>query len=82
MKTQVEQYIEMRNKNRYDTSWFYTYYVENSKHNISFQDFNRIFGMSDFNSILQHLDRKFGLDVLTNKEGSFIKCYSSPTPQD
>jgi hypothetical protein len=82
MKTQVEQYIKMRNENQYSIEWFYNYYRNHSKHNIDIKTFEGIFRMSNFDSIVEHIDRKFGLDVLTDKDGKFIKCYLSPSSQD
>ena len=80
MKTQVEKYIEMRNQNRYDISWFYNHYIENSRHSINIQDFERVFRMSNLDSILSHLDNKFGLDILSDKNGVVVKVFKSSNP--
>jgi hypothetical protein len=76
MKTRIEKYIEMRNKNQYDISWFYEHYMDISKDkNMSLDKFNAIFQMSNFDSILDHLDTKFKLDKLYDKNNKLIKCY-------
>jgi hypothetical protein len=80
MKTQIEQYIEMRNQRRYNINWFYNHYIENSKHKISIQDFERIFKMSNLDSILSHLDNKFRLDVLSDKNGVVVKVFENSNP--
>lgn len=78
MKTQIEKYIEMRNRNQYDIAWFYEHYMEVSQDkNMSFSKFQTIFQMSNFDSILDHIDDKFKLDKLYDKNGKFISCYPS-----
>lgn len=77
MKTQeIEKYIDMRNKNQYDITWFYEHYMEASQDkNMTFNKFQTIFQMANFDSVLQHIDDKFKLDRLYTKEGNFISCY-------
>jgi len=78
MKTQEERYIEMRNKNQYDIMWFYEHYMEVSKdRNMDINKFNAVFQMSNFNAVLEHLDAKFGLDKLFNKEGVLVASYKN-----
>jgi hypothetical protein len=78
MKTQEERYIEMRNKNQYDIMWFYEHYMEISKdRNMDINKFNAIFQMGNFNAVLDHLDAKFGLDKLFNKDGVLVMCYKN-----
>jgi len=77
MKTQeVVKYIEMRNKNQYDITWFYNHYIESSQdRSMNFDRFSQVFRMSNFDSILDHIDNKFKLDKLYDKDNKFIKCY-------
>jgi hypothetical protein len=78
MKTQEERYIEMRNKNQYDIMWFYEHYIEVSKdRNMDINKFNAVFQMSNFNTVLEHLDAKFGLDKLFNKDGVLVASYKN-----
>jgi len=78
MKTQIEKYIEMRNQNKYDITWFYEHYIEASQDkNMTFNKFQTIFQMANFDSILNHLDDKFKLDRLYTKEGNFVSCYEN-----
>lgn len=69
----MEEYIKMRNSGRYDIRWFYNYYIENSKDNIDIHTFSMIFNSVDLNTILQHIDRKFKLNIITDRNGNFIK---------
>lgn len=69
----MEEYIKMRNSGRYDINWFYKYYLENSKDNIDIHTFSAIFNMVDLNNILQHIDHKFKLNVITDANGNFIR---------
>lgn len=69
----MEEYIKMRNSGRYDINWFYKHYLENSKDKIDIHTFSAIFNMVDLNNILQHIDKKFGLNVIVDAEGNFIK---------
>lgn len=69
----MEDYIKMRNSGRYDLNWFYRHYLENASKHIDIDTFSRIFNMVDLNNILEHLDRKFKLNVITDRNGNFIK---------
>jgi hypothetical protein len=68
-----ERYIEMRNKKQVDINWFHEYYVGHSKHNISIDDFYKIFMYANVDAIIEHIDRKFELNKLLDKNGEFIK---------
>jgi hypothetical protein len=69
----MEQYIKMRNSGRYDINWFYKHYLENADKHIDINTFSMIFNSVDLNNILQHIDRKFKLNVITDSNGNFIK---------
>jgi hypothetical protein len=69
----MEQYIKMRNSGRYDINWFYKHYLENADKHIDINTFSMIFNSVDLNNILQHIDRKFKLNVITDANGNFIK---------
>jgi hypothetical protein len=68
-----ERYIEMRNKKQIDINWFYEYYIQNSKHNISIDDFYQTFMFANIEAVMEHIDKKFELTKLLDKEGQFIK---------
>lgn len=68
-----EKYIEMRNKKQIDINWFYEYYIQNSKHNISIEDFYQTFMFANIEAVMDHIDKKFELTKLLNKNGEFIK---------
>ena len=74
MKTQdVDKYIEMRNKNQYDIVWFYNHYMEESQDkNMNLDKFNQVFRMSNFDSILDHIDTKFKLTKIYDKDGKLV----------
>ena len=63
----------MRNSGRYDINWFYKHYLENADKHIDINTFSMIFNSVDLNNILQHIDRKFKLNVITDSNGNFIK---------
>lgn len=70
----VEQYIKMRNTNQYDIVWFYDYFMQESKHkDMDLTKFQLLFSSSNFNEVLNHLDRKFGLVRLHDRNDNFIK---------
>jgi hypothetical protein len=68
-----ERYIEMRNKKQIDINWFYEYYVQNSKHNISIENFYQTFMFANVEAVMEHIDKKFELTKLLDKNGEFIK---------
>jgi hypothetical protein len=68
-----EKYIEMRNKKQIDINWFYEYYVQNSRHNISIEDFYQTFMFANIEAVMDHIDKKFELTKLLDKNGEFIK---------
>jgi hypothetical protein len=68
-----EKYIEMRNKKQIDINWFYEYYVQNSKHNISIENFYQTFMFANTEAVMDHIDKKFELTKLLDKNGEFIK---------
>lgn len=65
-----EQYIKMRNKNQFDINWFYSYYLEKGG-KAEFNVFMMLFKLD--NQILANIDREYGLNVLEDKDGNFIK---------
>ena len=68
-----ERYIEMRNRKQVDINWFYEYYIQNSKHNISIEDFYQTFMFANIEAVMDHIDKKFELTKLLDKNGEFIK---------
>ena len=68
-----EEYIELRNKGQLRIDWFYRYYIEHSKDHISFNDFNNLAGWFNFNNIMEHIDSKYQLTRLYDKNNNFIK---------
>lgn len=69
----MEEYIKMRNSGRYNINWFHEHYLENATKHIDIENFSMIFNMVDLNNILEHIDRKFKLNVITDSNGNFIK---------
>lgn len=65
-----EQYVKMRNKNKFDINWFYSYYLEKGG-KAEFNAFMMLFKLD--NQILANIDREYGLNVLEDKDGNFIK---------
>jgi len=68
-----QEYIKMRNSKQYDLNWFYKYYLENSKDNIDINTFAMIFNQVPLDNILVHIDKKYELTGLYDKNNNFIK---------
>ena len=68
-----QEYIKIRNSQKYPVEWFYSYFIENGEANIDLQSFHQLFSMIDLNSVLSFLDGKFGVTKLEDKDGKFIK---------
>lgn len=76
-----EQYIKMKNSNKWDLNWFYKYFLE--KGGVAQpQEFAMIFQQTcDLNEVIKNLDVEFRIislhDVVeqgsNNKVGKFIK---------
>lgn len=65
-----EQYIQMRNTNRFDIGWYYRYYKENGG-SVDFNVFQMVFQLNEV--VLSGLDKKFELTTVHDKNGNFIK---------
>ena len=68
-----KEYIEMRNKGKYNINWFYKYFVENGGKRIDINLFSQLFSMIDSSEVLRFLDVKFNLTKLEDSEGNLIK---------
>lgn len=69
-----EQYIQMRNRGKFDINWFYRYYIEKGG-KVDFNTFQHTFQLIFHidENVLGKLDKEFGLTTLHDKEGRFIK---------
>ncbi len=65
----------MRNSKNYNLEWFYNYYKDNGGNLNSLQQFGGIFNMGNLDQILEFLDHKYDLKVLSDKDGKYIKVY-------
>lgn len=70
-----EKYIKMRNTGKYDIQWFYDYYIQNSKDSIDIQNFAMTFNLINLDNVLTHIDKKFGLTRIYDKDNNFIMVY-------
>lgn len=68
-----QEYIKMRNSKQYDINWFYRYYLENSKDSIDINTFAMIFNTVSLDNILEHIDKKYELTGLYDKNNNLIK---------
>lgn len=66
-------YKKMRQSGQYDLNWFYNYYLENSKDNIDINTFAMIFNQVPLDNILVHIDKKYDILKLEDKNGKLIK---------
>ena len=85
-----EGYLKMRNTNSYDINWFYKYFKENGgnatpkEFEIVFNNKKQVLDFGDQKvehlvprnliEIIEDMDRKLGITIITNKEGKFIKA--------
>ena len=67
-----EQYIKMRNSNQLDMSLLYTYAREQGL-NLPPDQFSIAMQFANPNEIIEHLDHKFELTIVYDKDGNFIK---------
>lgn len=74
-----DKYIQMRNSGKYDLKWFYDYYIENSKDIIDINTFSMVFNSTNLENILEHIDKKFELVRIYDKNNNFIKVYERTT---
>jgi hypothetical protein len=74
-----EKYIKMRNSGKYDLQWFYDHYRQNSTDNTDINAFGMIFNSVNLDNILEHIDKKFGLIRVYDKNNNFIKVYEGTT---
>jgi len=68
MKTQREEYLEMRKSKSYDVNWFYKYYIQNGG-NIGLHDFLVMFQMGSLDEVIRFIDYKLKVNVIVDKEG-------------
>lgn len=67
-----EKYIKMRNSNQLDVGLLYTLAREEGL-TAAIDQFAMALTFADINEIICHLDHKFELSILYNKNGDFIK---------
>ena len=67
-----ENYIKMRNSNQLDVGLLYTLAREEGL-TAAIDQFAMALTFADINEIICHLDHKFELSILYNKNGDFIK---------
>jgi hypothetical protein len=71
-----KEYIKMRNNNKFDSNWFYQYYLEKGGLPIDVNTFQMLFQTRTINGIdeiLNFIDKAFGLTLVINKENKVIK---------
>ena len=69
----IQEYVQMRNTQNYNYDWFYRYYKLNSEHEIDFDSFVDIISWVNIFRIIEHIDSKFNLTRLYDKNNNFIK---------
>jgi hypothetical protein len=74
-----EKYRQMRNSGKYDIQWFYDHYRQNSTDNTDINTFGMVFNSVNLDNILEHLDRKFNLVRIYDKNNNLIKVYEGAT---
>ena len=67
-----EQYIKMRNSNQLDMSLLYTY-AQSQGLKLDPNQFMLAMQFADVQELIEHLDRKFELTSLFDKDNNFVK---------
>lgn len=67
-----EQYIKMRNSNQLDMSLLYTY-AQSQGLKLDPNQFMLGMQFADVQELIEHLDRKFELTSLFDKDNNFVK---------
>jgi len=73
----IDKYIKMRNSGQYQIDWFYDYYTKNGGNSIGINQFNMTFNMFNLNEILEYLDRKFNLMVVSDAQNKVLKVFKN-----
>lgn len=71
----TKEYINMRNSRILNVSWFRKYFIESTGKNVDHGAISMYLSFVDHNDVFNHLDKKFNLDTLYDKNGSFLMCY-------
>jgi hypothetical protein len=71
----INDYIKMRNSKNIFEEWFKRYFLDVTGKNVSSNYVLAYLQFSNHNEIFNHLDKKFNLDTLHDRNGNFLKCY-------
>lgn len=72
----INEYVEMRNERMLNPLWFVKYALEKTGTQYQYRDIHSYLQFTNHDSIFDKLDREFNLDILYDKSGRFLKCYS------
>lgn len=70
-----EEYIVMRNKDRYEVNWFYSYYLSKGGKDIPLHTFDIIFRTANIDQVLERIDKEYNLTSLHDVQGKLIKIW-------
>lgn len=71
--TLKQEYIKIRNSQKYDLNWFYKYFKENGGKG-SAPEFAMVFQQfGNLQEIISFLDKNFELQTLWSENGKFVK---------
>ena len=71
--TLKQEYIQIRNSQKYEINWFYKYFKENGGKASASEVAMVLQQFGSVNEIISFLDKKFELNTLWDKDGQFIK---------
>lgn len=72
------KYIEMRKSGQYDLAWFYEFYLQEKKKELSTYDFNtfmqafNMFFMMNGKNVIEYTDKKMGVTKIEDQQGNLI----------
>lgn len=72
----INEYIQMRNERMLNPLWFLKYALDKTGVRHPYRDIHTYLQFANHDDIFSKLDREFNLDILYDKSGQFLKCYS------
>lgn len=72
----INEYIAMRNERMLNPMWFVKYASNKTGVKYRNEDAHVYLQFANHEAIFDILDKEFNLDILYDKSGRFLKCYS------
>lgn len=73
----IKDYIEMRNEKILNLIWFIRYALEKTGIRHQYRDIHTYLQFANHEDIFNKLDKELEVNVLVDRNGKFLRCYSS-----